>query len=123
MVRSGITCSWDRVDASWVAASSGRSGIIDCIRLRLAEVTFSQSTNKVVCYEFLEITVSVKKPTVENPFTDAIAFGRFKQIGQGTDIAVGRLLRFSGWQRLPSPVYALKAGHVRMCRDVSSGRP
>ena len=51
------------------------------------EVTFSQSTNKVICYEFLEITVSVKKPTVENPFTDAIAFGRFRQVGQGLDIA------------------------------------
>ena len=51
------------------------------------EITFSQSTNEVICYDFLEITISVKKPTVENPFTGAIAFGRFRQVGQGADIA------------------------------------
>src|SRR6266478_1486793 len=52
-----------------------------------ADVTFSQSSGEIVCYEFIEVTISVGKPTAENPFTDATASGRFGRIDQGSDIA------------------------------------
>jgi hypothetical protein len=52
-----------------------------------ADVTFSQSSGQIVCYEFVEVTISVGKPTAENPFTDATTSGRFRRIDQGSDIA------------------------------------
>ena len=52
-----------------------------------ADVTFSQSSGEIVCYEFVEVTISVGKPTAENPFTDATTSGRFRRIDQGSDIA------------------------------------
>lgn len=53
-----------------------------------AEITFSQSSDEIVCYEFVEVTISIGKPTAENPFVDTIASGRFRRVEERSDIAV-----------------------------------
>jgi len=42
-----------------------------------ANVTFDQSAQDVICYQFVEVTLRVDKPDVSNPFTDVSVEGRF----------------------------------------------
>ncbi|MBM3212117.1 DUF5060 domain-containing protein, partial [Candidatus Poribacteria bacterium] len=42
------------------------------------KVKFSQSAKEVYAYDFVEITISIDKPNVKNPFTDAVVKGEFK---------------------------------------------
>ena len=41
------------------------------------EVTFA-APDKVEAYDFLEVTLTVKKPTAKNPFTDVAVTGSFQ---------------------------------------------
>jgi hypothetical protein len=43
------------------------------------EVTFTPSSNKVEAYDFLEVTLGVRKPTAKNPFTDVAVTGQFRR--------------------------------------------
>jgi hypothetical protein len=45
------------------------------------EVTFTQSAGKVEAYDFLEVTLGVKKTTAKNPFTDVTVTGQFQREG------------------------------------------
>jgi hypothetical protein len=46
-----------------------------------AEIQFVQSAPEIAVYDFVEVTVTVKTPTVRNPFTDASLTGDFRQAG------------------------------------------
>ena len=52
------------------------------------EVTFSQSSESVEAYDFVELTVSVAAPDAHNPFTDAALRGTFQRAGEKEQIAV-----------------------------------
>jgi hypothetical protein len=43
------------------------------------EVTFTPSGEKVETYDFLEVTLAVKKPTAKNPFTDVTVTGKMQR--------------------------------------------
>src|SRR5581483_7618543 len=43
------------------------------------EVTFTPSGAKVEAYDFLEVTLAVRKPTAKNPFTDVSVTGQFRR--------------------------------------------
>src|SRR5262249_26875253 len=45
------------------------------------EVTFTPSADKVEAYDFLEVTLGVRKPTAKNPFTDVSVSGQFQREG------------------------------------------
>lgn len=42
-------------------------------------VAFTQSTDTVEAYDFVEVTAAVSKPTVKNPFTDVAFTGQFRR--------------------------------------------
>src|SRR6266849_8947404 len=44
-----------------------------------SEVTFTSSSDKVEAYDFVEVTLAVKKPTAKNPFTDVSITGQFQR--------------------------------------------
>jgi hypothetical protein len=50
-------------------------------------VTFAQSADTVEAYDFVEVTATVAKPTVKNPFTDVALSGRFRH-GDAAPVAV-----------------------------------
>jgi hypothetical protein len=50
-------------------------------------VTFAQSADKVEAYDFVEVTVTVPRPTAKNPFTDVTITGQFTREG-GKPLAV-----------------------------------
>src|SRR5207247_11060706 len=81
---------WPALATSWTFAGQRLIASLRHHRPRPAppaDVTFSESSDEIVCYEFVEVTISVGKPTAENPFTDATASGHFGRIDQGSDIA------------------------------------
>src|SRR5262249_27294823 len=41
------------------------------------EASFSQSSESVECYDFVEVTLRMPKPSGQNPFTNAVMSGRF----------------------------------------------
>jgi hypothetical protein len=45
------------------------------------EVTFTPSSGKIEAYDFLEVTLGVRKPTAKNPFTDVSVAGQFRREG------------------------------------------
>src|SRR5207244_6131771 len=45
------------------------------------EVTFTPSSDKVEAYDFVEVTLGVRKPTAKNPFTDVSVTGQFRREG------------------------------------------
>jgi hypothetical protein len=49
--------------------------------------TFAQSADKVEAYDFVEVTVTVPKPTAKNPFTDVTVTGRFTPVDGGNPLA------------------------------------
>ena len=60
-VWSAIHCScWHSTAANLAIESVGN-----------AEISFAQSAASVECYDFIEITLNVAKPSIKNPFTDA----------------------------------------------------
>ncbi|HXH86570.1 MAG TPA: DUF4038 domain-containing protein [Nitrospira sp.] len=58
--------------------------------MTLPEMTFSQSSDSVEVYDFLEVAINVAKPTAQNPFTEVFVTGSFgiKQADQGSALAV-----------------------------------
>ena len=44
-------------------------------------VLFIQSTTRIEAYDFVEATLQVKPATVQNPFTDVLVQGKFRQEG------------------------------------------
>src|SRR5215468_10395206 len=50
-------------------------------------VTFAQSADTVEAYDFVEVTVTVAKPTAKNPFTDVAVTGAFRR-GDAAPVAV-----------------------------------
>ncbi len=46
-----------------------------------AAVSFVLSSDRVDCYDFVEIAVNVENPDATNPFTDAVVEGRFTPVG------------------------------------------
>ena len=54
----------------------------------LPNMSFSQSSEFVECYDFVEITINVSGPSVQNPFTEVFVTGRFGKAGQGATLAV-----------------------------------
>ena len=46
-----------------------------------AGVTFRESAAVVDVHDFVEVTVNVPRPTVANPFTDAVLAGEFRSEG------------------------------------------
>jgi hypothetical protein len=46
------------------------------------EVTFTPSADKVEAYDFLELTLAVRKPTAKNPFTDVTVTGQVQREGE-----------------------------------------
>jgi hypothetical protein len=52
------------------------------------EVSFSQSSESVEAYDFIEVTVNVTTPDVHNPFTDAALRGSFRKAGAKEQIDV-----------------------------------
>ena len=46
-----------------------------------ASVTFDQSAQDVICYQFVEVTLRVDEPDVSNPFTDVSVEGQFALSG------------------------------------------
>jgi hypothetical protein len=52
------------------------------------EVTFSQFSQSIECYDFLEVTMNVAKPTVGNAFADVTVSGRYWQVDQGSPTTV-----------------------------------
>jgi Protein of unknown function (DUF4038)/Domain of unknown function (DUF5060)/Putative collagen-binding domain of a collagenase len=55
---------------------------------RAKEVTFSQSSTTLDCYDYLELTINVVSPGTRNPFTDVTVSAHFSQVGQGNDLVV-----------------------------------
>ena len=51
-------------------------------------VAFAQSVDKVEAYDFVEVTVTVPKPTAKNPFTDVTVTGQFARAEDGKLVAV-----------------------------------
>jgi hypothetical protein len=43
------------------------------------EVTFTGAADEIEAYDFLEVTLNVKKPTAKNPFTDVTVTGQFQR--------------------------------------------
>lgn len=43
------------------------------------EVIFTSASEKIEAYDFLEVTLNVKKPTARNPFTDVTVTGQFQR--------------------------------------------
>lgn len=43
----------------------------------LPEMSFSQSSDSVEVYDYIEVTIDVSRPNVKNPFTDVFVTGRF----------------------------------------------
>jgi hypothetical protein len=52
------------------------------------EVSFSQSSESVEAYDFIEVTVNVTTPDAHNPFTDAVLRGSFRMAGAKEQIDV-----------------------------------
>jgi hypothetical protein len=46
------------------------------------EVAFTPSSDKIEAYDFLEVTVAVRKPTAKNPFTNVTVAGSFSREGE-----------------------------------------
>jgi hypothetical protein len=53
------------------------------------EVTFTPSADKVESYDFLEVTLGVKKPTAKNPFTDVAVSGQCQREGDAASSVEG----------------------------------
>jgi hypothetical protein len=53
-----------------------------------AAVTYSQSAPSVEAYDFVEVTVHVDSPGVQNPFTEATVTGSFGKAGSSERLAV-----------------------------------
>jgi hypothetical protein len=49
-------------------------------------VIFSQSSESIECYNFVEVTMRVLRPVARNPFTGISVSGHFSQVGQGNDL-------------------------------------
>lgn len=43
------------------------------------DVSFTQSTDTVKAYDFVEVTAAVSKPSIKNPFTDVALTGQFRR--------------------------------------------
>jgi hypothetical protein len=43
------------------------------------EIIFTSASEKIEAYDFLEVTLNVKKPTAKNPFTDVTVSGQFQR--------------------------------------------
>lgn len=54
----------------------------------LPEITFSPSNDTVEAYDFVEVKVTVKKPTAQNPFRDVRVTGSFGQIDNSGKFSV-----------------------------------
>jgi hypothetical protein len=52
------------------------------------QIQFTQSAPQVAVFDFVEVTASVKTPTVGNPFAEASITGEFQQAGSATSIPV-----------------------------------
>ena len=51
-------------------------------------MVFSQSTESVECFDFVEVTINISKPNVTNPFTEVFVTGKFGPAGQEERLAV-----------------------------------
>jgi hypothetical protein len=54
-----------------------------------SKVAFSQSTETVEAYDFVEITLNVTSPDAKNPFTDVVVEGQFGKAGDSQRLPVG----------------------------------
>lgn len=54
---------------------------VDAVVSGPAGVSFVQSSDSVDCYRFIEVTATVDRPDVDNPFTDGIVEGQFTPAG------------------------------------------
>src|SRR5262245_6424366 len=74
----------------WIYYGSGvlllavLAGLLWPISLPPANVTFSQSTEKLQAYDFVEIAAQVSLPHAPNPFVDAAIRGTFEMAGGQT---------------------------------------
>jgi hypothetical protein len=75
-----------------------------------ADVTFAPSSERVDCYDFLEVTVNVNGPAVDNPFTEASVEGRFGPAG-GELVGVDGFCDSSGGRVFRVRFMPTEAGH------------
>jgi hypothetical protein len=54
----------------------------------LPDMSFVQSAESVECFDFIEVTINVDKPSAQNPFTEVFVTGRFGQANQVETLAV-----------------------------------
>ena len=77
----------------WLSENRVGVTVLTCLALAVAlaacpagaepgSVAFSQSTQSVAAYDFVEVTLAVAQPDLRNPFTDASVSGRFSAAGQ-----------------------------------------
>jgi len=53
-----------------------------------ADVAFSQSSQSVQAYDFVEVTLNVSKPDAGNPFTDVTVQGHFEKTSGADKLSV-----------------------------------
>jgi hypothetical protein len=53
----------------------------------LPAISFSQSSESVECYDFVEVTIDVASPSAQNPFTEVFVTGRFGPAGRLENLA------------------------------------
>ncbi len=52
------------------------------------DITFSASADTVQCYDFVEVTLTLKQPVAGNPFTSVIVSGSFSEADKDNDVVV-----------------------------------
>jgi hypothetical protein len=52
----------------------------------LPDMSFSQSSESIECYDFVEVTINVFRASTKNPFTEVFVTGRFGKAGQGATL-------------------------------------
>lgn len=62
---------------SWILLAVQLGALVNPCAIAAPRVEFEPSTNRVSCYEFLEITLRTRGTQVTNPFTDVIVEGAF----------------------------------------------
>jgi hypothetical protein len=65
------------------AAASKETGVSEYETTTGADIRFAQSAGAVDAYDFVEVTVTVPRPTAGNPFTDVSVAGEFRREGGG----------------------------------------
>jgi Protein of unknown function (DUF4038)/Domain of unknown function (DUF5060)/Putative collagen-binding domain of a collagenase len=79
---------WSSVGALWLVNAPDPGGMA-----RSADdgpqVTFTPSADKVEAYDFLEVTLGVRKASAANPFTDVSVRGQFRREGGGETAVEG----------------------------------